>query len=30
MKQVKGWRHFDRERLDAICADLSAASLRRT
>jgi hypothetical protein len=27
MKQVKGWRHFDRGRLDAICADLAAASL---
>jgi hypothetical protein len=27
MKQVKGWRRFDRGRLDAIGADLTAASL---
>ena len=27
MKQVKGWRHFDRERLDAVSADLAAVSL---
>jgi hypothetical protein len=27
MKQVKGWRHFDLGRVDAIFADLSAASL---
>jgi hypothetical protein len=29
MKQVKGWRRFDRGRLDAICADLAAASLTK-
>jgi hypothetical protein len=27
MRQEKGWRHFDRECLDAVSADLAAASL---
>ena len=29
MKRVKGWCRFDRGRLDAICADLAAASLTK-